>query len=208
MLSTYSRVAVSAVRAVAVIAFFSAQIAHAEGDIERGRVLADTCKGCHAVDSYNNVYPTYHVPRIGGQSADYLIEALKLYRDGKRDHQTMTAQAASYDDQEIADIAAYLTSVVPPLEAAQPVGTAPNAATTCKACHGETGIGQISIYPYLAGQHKDYLLQALYDYKNGARQGVNATVMQANIMALSDAELDVIAEYYSRQDGLSAVPMD
>jgi len=205
----YSRLAVSAARAIAVFVFFGLTAAQAAaGDIERGRVLADTCKGCHAVDTYNNVYPAYHVPRIGGQSEDYLVEALKLYRDGKRDHSTMTAQASSYDDQAIADIAAYISSVVPPLTPAEPKGQAPEAATVCKSCHGGNGVGQISTYPYLAGQHKDYLLQALSDYKSGARQGPNAMVMQAQLMTLSDDDLKAIAAFYAAQDGLSSLPMD
>ena len=40
--------------------------ASAEGDPARGERLADTCKGCHAVETYNNVYPTYHVPKLAG----------------------------------------------------------------------------------------------------------------------------------------------
>ncbi len=196
----------SAVRAVAVVGFLGMSVANAAGDVERGRVLADTCKGCHAVDSYNNVYPTYHVPRIGGQSQDYLVAALKEYRAGNRDHATMTAQASSYSDQDIADIAAYISSVVPPLTAGEPKGQAPAAATTCKACHGETGIGQISTYPYLAGQHQDYLEQALSDYKAGARKGPNASIMQAQLMMLSDEDLKAIAAYYAQQDGLTILP--
>src|SRR3990172_1670168 len=34
--------------------------AHAAGDAAAGRVKAQTCTGCHAIASYNNVYPTYH----------------------------------------------------------------------------------------------------------------------------------------------------
>ena len=117
MLSMYSRLAVNAMRALALFGILGFSTANAEGDVENGRVLADTCKGCHAVDTYNNVYPTYHVPRIGGQSAAYVEAALKEYRAGNRDHSTMTAQAASYSDRDIADIAAYLASIVPELTA-------------------------------------------------------------------------------------------
>ena len=78
-----------------LLALFMAQVASAAGDAERGRLLADTCIGCHGVETFNNVYPTYHVPKIAGQNADYIVNALILYRDGQRDHGTMTAQAAS-----------------------------------------------------------------------------------------------------------------
>lgn len=208
MLSKYSRFAASTLRALAVFAFLSVSTAQAEGDIERGRVLADTCKGCHAVNSYTNVYPTYRVPRIGGQSAEYLAEALKLYRAGNRDHSTMTAQAASYTDEEIADIAAYLASVVPPIEASEPKGQAPESAVACQACHGANGVGQISMYPYLAGQREDYLLHALKQYRAGERKGANAMVMQTQVMNLDDAQLKALAAFYAKQDGLSAVPMN
>lgn len=207
MLSMCSRVAVNALSAAIVLGFTGIGAAFAaEGDIERGRVLADTCKGCHAVDTYTNVYPTYHVPRIGGQSAEYLVEALAMYRNGDRQHATMAAQAASYSDQDIQDIAAYLASVVPPLSAGEAKGDAPAAAAVCASCHGAAGIGAIAAYPYLAGQHQDYLEQALTQYRNGERKGANATVMQAQLMTLSDEDLEAIAAFYAEQEGLQSLP--
>jgi len=208
-LSSCSSLAVSVLRVFAVLGFLGYSLgALAEGDIERGRVLTDTCKGCHAIDTYNNVYPTFQVPRIGGQSEEYIAIALKAYRAGERNHKTMTAQASSYSDQDIADIAAYITSVVPEITAAEPRGQAPESAATCTACHGQTGIGQISTYPYLAGQHQDYLEYALQQYRRGERKGANAVVMQAQIMNLTDAQLKEIAKYYAAQEGLSTLPLD
>jgi len=52
-----------------------------------------------------------HVPKIGGQHEQYLIAALKAYRDKTRSHSTMHANAASLSDEDIADIAAYFASV-------------------------------------------------------------------------------------------------
>ena len=85
--------------------------ATAGGDIERGRVLAYTCQGCHGVTGYKNAYPNYHVPKIGGQSDVYLVNALTEYQQGKRKHPTMQAQAESFSAQDIADIAAFLSSL-------------------------------------------------------------------------------------------------
>jgi cytochrome c553 len=81
----------------------------AEGDVAAGKIKTATCLGCHGVASYTNVYPTYHVPKLGGQHADYIVAALKAYKNGERDHETMRAQAGSLSDQDMADIAAYLT---------------------------------------------------------------------------------------------------
>lgn len=79
----------------------------ADGDAEAGQWKAITCMGCHGIEGYANVYPTYRVPKIGGQHPQYLVEALKAYRAGMRAHKTMQAQAASLSDQDMLDIAAY-----------------------------------------------------------------------------------------------------
>lgn len=78
------------------------------GDAAAGKWKAETCLGCHAVESYQNVYPTYNVPKLAGQHEAYLVAALKAYRSGERSHRTMQANAANLSDEDIADIAAYL----------------------------------------------------------------------------------------------------
>lgn len=81
------------------------------GSAENGRLLTYTCQGCHGVANYVNAYPTYRVPKIGGQSQEYLVNALTEYKRGTRRHPTMQAQASSFSDQDIADIAAFLSSL-------------------------------------------------------------------------------------------------
>jgi len=89
----------------------TAPAAPAKGNAEAGRQLTYTCQGCHGIPGYKNAYPNYHVPRIGGQSAEYLLNALTEYRKGTRKHPTMQAQAQSFSDQDLADIAAYLSNL-------------------------------------------------------------------------------------------------
>ena len=48
-----------------------------EPDIAAGKRYFYTCTGCHGIPGYNNVYPTYKVPMIGGQNELYIINALK-----------------------------------------------------------------------------------------------------------------------------------
>ncbi len=81
------------------------------GDPQSGHSLAYTCKGCHGITGYRNVYPSFKVPKIGGQSAEYLTQALLAYRAGQRKHPTMQAQAESFSEQDIADLTAYLSSL-------------------------------------------------------------------------------------------------
>jgi len=82
----------------------------AEGNAKSGQVKAIPCMGCHAIPGYSNVYPTYHVPRVGGQHPDYIVAALKAYKGKLRSHPTMQAQASTLSDQDMADIAAYFSS--------------------------------------------------------------------------------------------------
>ena len=81
----------------------------AAGDPAAGQVKAAGCMGCHAIPGYNNAYPNYNVPMIGGQYPEYIVAALKAYKAGQRAHPTMQAQAASLNDQDMADIAAYFS---------------------------------------------------------------------------------------------------
>ncbi len=82
----------------------------AAGDVEAGKVKSSTCIGCHGITNYSNVYPSYRVPKLGGQHPEYVVAALKGYKSGDRSHPTMQAQAAQMSDQDMADIAAFLTS--------------------------------------------------------------------------------------------------
>jgi cytochrome c553 len=83
--------------------------AWAEGDPAAGKSKSETCMGCHGVQTYFNVYPTYHVPKLAGQTAEYLLIALQGYKFGLRSHDTMHANAASLSEQDMLDVAAYFS---------------------------------------------------------------------------------------------------
>jgi cytochrome c553 len=66
------------------------------------------CIGCHGIPGYKTAYPeVYHVPKLGGQSPVYLVNALKAYRSGDRKHPSMRGIAASLSDKDMEDLAAY-----------------------------------------------------------------------------------------------------
>jgi cytochrome c553 len=173
--------------------------AFAEGNAQAGKVLAYTCQGCHGVPNYNNAYPHYSVPKLGGQNASYLIAALKAYAAGERPHPTMHAQAVSLSDQDRADIAAFFQGAgVQP--AKEVVGTPPAATQTCVACHGPDGAKTMSPdYPVLAGQQADYILHALQDYKSGKRKN---PVMGGIIAGVDEKDFPALAQFFSRQGAL------
>ena len=181
----------------------SAQQAAAEGDPETGRELGYTCLGCHGIDGYRNAYPSFRVPKLGGQGAAYLKTALLAYREGTRPHPTMQAQADSMTDEDIENLVAWIASSGHVTDAitAESASAVP-AAAACVACHGAEGAGVTPQPPTLAGQHPDYLAYALEQYRDGTRSG---TVMGAFAAGLSDADIEVLAKYYGSQDGLKTL---
>ena len=90
-----------------------------DGNIEAGREFAAKggegiapCASCHGADGNAPIDGMY--PKLGGQYADYLAQALQGYRGGTRAGATadvMAAQAKNLSDQQIADLAAYYASV-------------------------------------------------------------------------------------------------
>ncbi|HSN70150.1 MAG TPA: c-type cytochrome [Steroidobacteraceae bacterium] len=169
--------------------------ANAEGDPERGELLAYTCHGCHGIPNYKNAYPTYSVPKLGGQHAAYMVAALKAYASQERPHPTMYSHAATMSEQDMVDVAAYLEGK--PIESGgDVVGTPPAATATCVACHGNEGVGILPEYPTLAGQHADYLAHALREYRSGRRKNA---IMAGFAAGLSDADIEAIALFFSQQ---------
>ncbi len=81
----------------------------AGGNKTDGKIKVYTCTGCHGIPGYVNAYPQYKVPKIHAQNEAYIVAALTAYRNGERSHPTMRAQGESMTDQDIADIAAYLS---------------------------------------------------------------------------------------------------
>lgn len=66
------------------------------------------CAGCHGIPGYKTAYPeVYHVPKLGGQSPVYLVNALKAYRSGERSHPSMRGIAAGLSDKDMEELAAY-----------------------------------------------------------------------------------------------------
>ena len=175
------------------------------GDAERGAVIGQTCAGCHGIPSYFNANPAYHVPKLGGQNADYLEIALQGYRRGTRGHETMQAQASSLSDQDIADVAAYFDSFVGEAEtgrtraSAEQIEAGREKAATCVACHGPEGVAAAPQWPTLAGQHETYLLEALEQYKDGGRIDL---VMNPLMAPLDEQSIEELAAFFAAQPHL------
>jgi cytochrome c553 len=83
-------------------------VGHAAAALDKNSM----CIGCHGIPDYKASFPeVYRVPMIAGQNAKYIEAALKAYRSGARSHPTMDSVAKSLSDQDIADLAAYYSSL-------------------------------------------------------------------------------------------------
>ena len=69
-------------------------------------------------------------------------------------------------------------------------------AAMCASCHGATGISISPIWPNLAGQKEQYLVKQIKAFRDGTRQD---PMMAPMVAALSDADIDNLAAYYSSQ---------
>jgi cytochrome c553 len=92
--------------AALVISAAPAAAADAAGTVNKQKTAL--CEGCHGIEGYKTAFPAvYHVPKLGGQHAAYLVKALQAYKSGERSHPTMRAIAADMTEKDMAELAAY-----------------------------------------------------------------------------------------------------
>ncbi len=84
------------------------QAAGTKGDAARAKDKVSMCIGCHGIPGYRSVFPeVYHVPMIAGQNPGYIVNALKAYKAGERNHPSMRGVAMALSEEDMADLAAY-----------------------------------------------------------------------------------------------------
>jgi len=104
-------IAVALCGAIAMMTLLPVALA-ATDPVSAGREKFVQCATCHGADGRSTVVPQY--PKIGGQSAPYVVIALKAYRDGRRQGTyaaMMAAAAKPLSDDEIENLAAYIESL-------------------------------------------------------------------------------------------------
>ncbi len=164
---------------------------------DEGFRLTQTCAGCHGTSGAS---PGDTIPIIGGQSAEYLAEALRDYQSGDRGYYVMKIIAAGYDDDQIDAIATWLSeqdwvSSDTAYDAGLAAAGATIAQEVCDACHGRGGVGSDN-GPRMAGQAAAYLANSGLAYKTGERNHPIASVAVGDI---DDADIVAAAHYYASQ---------
>jgi cytochrome c553 len=160
---------------------------------------AAACSACHGADGVSG---NPAIPSLAGQDPDYLATALRAYKQGSRNDETMKGLAAALDDNAIKALSTYYATQQPKApNIRKPLGP-DEWAQRCDRCHGVNGNSTDPRLPALAGQRVDYLEKVLRDYRTGARKSPQMAAMSD---VLTDEDITNLAAYYARQKARAVV---
>jgi cytochrome c553 len=172
---------------------------YANGDASRG-VLA--CVACHGAAGNSTITQN---PKLAGQHEAYLKKQLYDFQGPNRNNAIMTGIAKALDDNDIRHLSAYLDQQKPAPGAARNkntvelgkkiyrAGIAEKNVPACAGCHSPNGAGIPAQFARVAGQHQDYTVAQLTNFRTGAR--TNSAQMTAIGKRLSDEEMQAVADY-------------
>lgn len=172
-----------------------------DGDAASGERVYRTCAVCHLADGSGRPDGTF--PQLAGQHRQVIVKQLVDIREGRRHNPVMKPYTeALVDDQDIADVAAYIESLpVPRPGASDGEETNPGGEGAalyrrdCLGCHGERGQGDPERFvPVLAGRHEGYLLAQIRAIAGG-RRGNAHPGMERIVAGYTDAELRAVVHY-------------
>jgi len=187
------------------IAFMAPSLRAQEADAAR---LADqVCASCHGTRG-DSISPGF--PKIAGQRAEYLEAQLKAFRDRTRADPMaqayMWGMTSQLGDDTIKKLAGYYAGQQPAHGEpgnAQLVqegkllyekGIPAEKVQACITCHGSNAEGN-GVFPRLAGQHAEYLVKQLVQFKSSLREGANAPIMHGVTTALTFDQMQAVAAY-------------
>ncbi len=161
-------------------------------DTGNGSELSASCSGCHGKEG-NSSDPK--VPSLAGQSATYLLSAIKSYKDhGGRNHEDMKNAVQDLDDKSIKQLAQYYAQLTP-VSAKPRLPESPTVMLEkCDRCHGGSGASPDPGKPRIAGQRRSYIVSSLLAYKYGTRTN---SMMRAMAKDLWLVEIEAIATHYA-----------
>ncbi|MBC3452035.1 c-type cytochrome [Pseudomonas mosselii] len=176
-----------------------------KGDAAAGQAKTAVCGACHNPDG-NSLAPNF--PKLAGQGEPYLNKQLHDIKDGKRTVPEMTGLLANFNDQDLADIAAYFASQKGSVGAADPKlvergsalfngGNLENGLPACTGCHSPNGAGlALAKFPHLSGQHAQYVSKQLTDFREGNRTNDGDAMIMRNIaVKLSNKDIEALSSY-------------
>lgn len=169
------------------------------GDASRG---ITACVACHGAAGNSTITLN---PKLAGQHDAYLQKQLHDFKGPNRNNAVMTTISKALGDDDIRNLSAYLAEQKPAPGAAKNkdtvewgkkiyrAGIAEKNVPACAGCHSPNGAGIPAQYPRMAGQHQDYTVAQLVNFRTGARS--NSAQMTAIGKRMSDDEMKAVADY-------------
>ena len=185
--------------------------AHAEGqapaaakvDPAKGAALFNgVCVTCHGAEGNSAITVN---PKLAQQHPEYIAKQLAEFKSGKRANPVMLGFASALSEDDMRNIGAYLagTKAKPGFAKDKELaalgekiyrgGIADRQIPACAGCHSPNGAGIPSQYPRLSGQHADYTVSQLTQFRDGIRK--NSLQMGQVAAKLNDREIKAVADY-------------
>lgn len=183
----------------------------AKADIAKGEALytngdaarnITACVSCHGAAGASTISAN---PKLGGQHAAYIHKQLTNFQGADRNNPIMSPLAKVLTDDEMKNIAAYLDAQPAKPGAAKNkdtlelgkkiyrAGIAEKSIPACAGCHSPNGAGIPAQFPRVGGQHQDYTVTELTNFRSGARK--NGPMMATIAKRMSDDEIKAVADY-------------
>ena len=173
-------------------------------ELDKARTIAATlCVACHGADG-NSVAPTF--PKLAGNNPDYLARQLGEFIAGRRKSEIMVPIVTTLDPDDFKALGEYFGTQKPSPGVAGDAkaaargkklyadGDEDRALPACSGCHKDDASGN-KRFPRLAGQHRDYLVAEMNNFKTGVRNTKGGGVMREVAKRMTDDEIAVVAEY-------------
>ena len=175
----------------------------AKPDLVKGEAsFTAVCAACHGADVSSAIAAN---PKLSQQHPEYLVKQLQEFKSGKRNNAIMKGFATALSDDDMRNIAYWLTSkpakagfakdkdLVAMGERIYRGGIADRQIAACAGCHSPNGAGIPAQYPRLSGQHADYTVSQLNMFRDGSR--ANSIQMTQVAAKLNDKEIKAVADY-------------
>ncbi len=165
-------------------------------DAAAGKEKAVVCSACHGVDGVSTIPQN---PILAGQNSRYIYLQLKDFKEGRRKDPQMSPMAANLSKKDMFDIAAYFAAQKTTNQNSRGDASKANRgkqvadAALCTMCHLGGFSGQNEI-PRTAGQHYEYVLKQLRNFKTQTRSN-DAGNMTAVLRTIPDEDLEALAAY-------------
>jgi cytochrome c553 len=200
-----------------------------EIDYDNGEEINELCAGCHGEFAQGGKNGEY--PRLAGMPAAFITQQMVLFRDRKRPNMPMLeyVDERQFPDEEIADIAAYLSQLQlatklsplkegPEFDAFERLEEAKRVLNIaaypgdvelgrqlynreCRSCHGREGVGDVDkAVPMLAGQYTNYLQRQVVKYLKGIRIHDEEDPQNELLAEFSAEQIEAILAYLSVAD--------